>query len=172
MLFMLNLCKIYLLCVLCSCMGGGKFDSENLLKPGGRFMSYMPQNGSDAYQQGWMDGCESGLSIFTHTFQKHFYRYKKDQRFYGMKFGDERDLFNGRQVTTKDEKEYTVAWGATYQWCRHVMLGTQVGGSNQMRPNIYGDNLLGQFGKLHGVQHIYELQGYGNTTTSGWYANW
>lgn len=163
---------VLLTSLLASCVGEGGTTFGNLLKPGGRFMSYMPTDASDAYQQGWKEGCESGLSIFGHSFQKHFYVFKKDQRFYGTKFGDERDLFNGREITDKDKIDYTTAWGATYSWCRHVMVGTQFGGANLMRPQISGDNALGNFGRLHGVDQIYELQNWGQANTDGFYANW
>jgi hypothetical protein len=173
MLFMLKLISFAICCIsLFSCVGesGNKF--ENLLKPGGRLMSYMPQDASDAYKAGWIDGCESGLSIFGHTFQKHFYKFKKDQRFYGTKFGDERDLFNGREITDNDKLDYTAGWGATYSWCRHSTIGIHMGGKNLMRPPVYGDNALGNFGRLHGVDQIYELANWGQATTNGFYENW
>ena len=41
---------IALLVLLTSCVGESGTTFENLLKPGGRFMSYMPAGASDAYQ--------------------------------------------------------------------------------------------------------------------------
>jgi hypothetical protein len=145
-------------------------DSKALywLKPGGKLMSQMPKGGSEAYNQGWRDGCESGMSIFGHTFQKHFYRFRKDQRFYGMKFNDERDLFNGKKITQTDEKDYGTAWASTYSWCRHYMVGIQHGGAG-MTPHLPNDD---DVYKLHGTHNIYELQSWGNNTTNGWFANW
>jgi len=167
MLFML---KLVLLLFLASCFGKQPIKFEDLLKPGGRLLSYMPKGGSDAYNQGWKDGCESGLSIFGHTFQKHFYQMRKDQRFYGVEFGDERDLFNGHKITKKDKDEYSAAWSATYSWCRHYMVKMQRGGSSMM-PHLPGES---NYYQLHGTHNIYELQSWGNTTSAsgGWFANW
>lgn len=141
---------------------------QNWLSPAGRLMTYMPQGGSEAYNQGWIDGCNSGLGIFGHIFQKHFYKFKKDQRFYDKKFGDERDLFNGKEITEKDKKEYQTAWASTYSWCRHYMVGIQTGGKG-MRPLLPGDDDILQ---LHGTHNIYELQSWGTGHTNGWFANW
>ncbi len=163
---------IALIVLLTSCVGESGVTMGNLMKPGGRFMSYMPKDTSDAYQQGWKEGCESGLSIFTHEFHKNFYQFKKDQRFFGTKFGDERDLFNGREITDKDKLDYAVAWGSTYSWCRGVTLGTQVGGANLMRPIIYGDKSFGNLGRLQGIDQLVELQNWDQANTSGFIANW
>lgn len=168
---MLHLLKWYCLVqILCCCVGPQSMKFENYFSPGGRLKTYMPKGGSLAYQQGWNDGCDSGLGIFGHTFQKHFYRFKKDQRFYDKKFGDDRDLFHGKPITEKDKKEYNAGWSATYSWCRHIMLGIQQGG-HQMRPAIGGqDSMM----RLHGTHQIYELQSWGpaKSQETGWFANW
>ncbi len=163
MLFML---RVFILLCLSACFGHSGVG--NLLAPQGRVLSYMPKGGSEAYNKGWKEGCESGLGIFGHIFQKHFYRFRKDQRFYNMKFGDERDLFNGREITEKDKEDYKGAWYSTYLWCRHQIVGMQSGGSN-MQPFLPGDD---DAFKLHGTHQIYELQSWGNNTTNGWFAKW
>lgn len=165
---MMKLIILVISLLLYACIGGD-MRTKDFFKPGGRFLSYKPKGGSEAYNQGWIDGCESGLSIFGHVFQKSFYAFKKDQRFYGMKFGDNRDLFNGKPITEKDEAEYQTAWSSTYSWCRHSMLGIQQGGRG-MSPHLPGDD---DILKLHGLDQIYELQSWGNTSnTSGWFSEW
>ena len=153
-----------------SCVGPQSFKNGNLLKPGGRFTTYMPKGGSDAYIQGWTDGCNSALSIFGHYFHKHFYAFKKDQRFYDKVYGDTRDLLNGKKITEKNKKEYQAAWAATYSWCRHSMVGIQQGGKG-MTPHLPGDD---DIMKMHGTHNIYELQSWGPAASpqQGWYANW
>lgn len=142
---------------------------ENFIRPNGKLFMSMPKGGSPAFEQGWKDGCESGLGIFTHQFHKHFYKFKKDQRFYGVKFGDERDLFNGKEITDKDKAEYANTWSKTYLWCRHLSLSMNKGGGLSMMPHLPGDD---DVYKLHGTDQIYEFQAWGNGSSDGWYANW
>src|SRR5574343_244071 len=87
-----NMIKLLILLFLTACIGSNPSDGW-YGAPGGRVFSFMPPGGSDAYQKGWMEGCESGMSIYSHALQKAFYSFKKDIRFTtDYKYGDERDL--------------------------------------------------------------------------------
>lgn len=57
------------------------------------------QNSPD-FQQGWMDGCESGKAVFSNAFYKMFYGYKRNPEKVG-------------------NQSYETAWYAGYNYCRH-----------------------------------------------------
>lgn len=160
---------VFLASLLMGCMGGSPVGLKNFFRPGGKIFSHMPKDATPAYKYGWTDGCESGLSIFGHTIHKNFYVFKKDWRFaMGYKFNDERDLFNGKEITDKDKKEYGVAWISAYSFCKHYSLSTQRGGAGMQAHIPTQDGAL----KLHGTYHIYDIQAWGPSTTDGLIANW
>jgi hypothetical protein len=155
--------------LLTSCMGQSSLSVKNMFRPGGKVFTHMPKKNTPAYKKGWTDGCESGMSIFGHTFHKGFYSFTKDWRFTaGYKYGDKRDLFEGKDITDRDKKEYSVAWGGAYSFCKHYVLATQKGGAGMM-PHIPG---MDGVGKLHGTYHVYDIQAWGPNTTDGLIANW
>ena len=61
--------------------------------------SGIPQNGSPEFNQGWRDGCDSGMAAFGNYTYKLIYNFKKDMR-----------LLNNQ--------EYTAAWNSAYNSCR------------------------------------------------------
>jgi len=144
--------------------------SASFFRPGGRVMSYMPTGGSAAYNKGWQDGCNSGMSIYGHEFHKDFYAFTKDIRFLGHQYGDSRDLFNGKPISAQDKTDYQAAWGTAYFGCRHYILGQQKGGEGMM-PSNPGDR---KFMKMEGIDQIYELSAWGGNTmqNDGNIANW
>lgn len=173
MLFMLNVLKkvVLLYCgisLFYGCMGESPLEPSNLLRPGGKVFTHMPKSGTPAYKRGWTDGCESGMSIFGHSFHKDFYEFRKDYRFYGKEFGNAKDLFNGHKITDEEKKEYQVAWSSAYSFCKHYTLSTQKGGIGMM-PHIPGQ---ANAGKLHGTYNIYDIQAWGPNTDKGLIANW
>ena len=152
--------------VLTSCIGSHPEEGD-YLKPGGRVMSYIPSGGSDAYNKGWRDGCESGMSIYSYAFQKMFYSFKKDIRFTtDFKYEDERDLFNGHQITSEEKGQYSSAWSSTYITCRHYAIGALKGRIN-MQPTVPGHGPMIQ---LHGLDQIYDPRASGSI--GGGNINW
>jgi len=94
-------------------------------KPNGRIFGHMPKTDNKVYIHGWQDGCESGLSTgFGKEFNKQFYAYKKDIRFVGYKYGDDRDLFDGKPITPADKAIYGQVWGNTFKACRDYAVGS------------------------------------------------
>lgn len=173
MLFMLGMLKKTILLplvllLLDGCMGESPLYAANLLRPGGKIFTQMPKNAPPAYKKGWIEGCESGMSIFGHIIHKDFYAFKKDYRFFGKEFGDERDLFDGHKITDNEKKEYQVAWASTYSFCRHYIVSTQKGGIGMM-PHVPGQ---AGAGKLHGTYNIYDIQAWGPNADQGLIENW
>ena len=41
-------------------------------------LKFSPPDGPPHYQQGWLDGCESGLKGYGNNFNKVFHKYKQD----------------------------------------------------------------------------------------------
>ena len=158
-----------LLFLLSSCIGGSPTSFSNIAKPGGRVYTFRPTGGTLAFNQGWEDGCTSaGSTNFAHGFYGNFYGYVKDIRFIGMKYGDERDLFQGNPITDKEKKEYNTGWGTSYGVCRAFFLGNQKGGPGMM-PFVTGK---GDYYRMGGLQNIYEPRAWGPAGDGGFYGNW
>ena len=59
--------------------------------------------GTNLFKKGWRDGCETGISVTSNYFQRHFYSFKQDPEL------------------AKD-KEYYTAWKSSFWYCsRYVM---------------------------------------------------
>lgn len=43
-----------------------------------KLLSQGPKNASTSFQEGWRDGCETGISATANSFQRHFYGFKKN----------------------------------------------------------------------------------------------
>lgn len=166
----LNACAlIAALLAITGCLGPSASETS-WLKPGGRALSYMPEGGSDIYNYAWQQGCNSGLSIYGHVFQKHFYTYQRDIRMDGYKYGDDRDLFNGRELTKEDIAVYNAVWPRLYFACRHYVVGQMKGaGRTNMQPYVPGQD---GFMKLNGLDSIYELKAWGSGGDGSTIANW
>jgi hypothetical protein len=61
-----------------------------------------PKNASPTFQQGWRDGCESGISLTANSLQRHFYKFKQD----------------GYQALNR---EYYTAWSSSYIFCERYV---------------------------------------------------
>ncbi len=61
-----------------------------------------PKGASPIYQQGWRDGCESGIGLVSNSLQRHFYTFKQD----------------GYQV---QNPEYYIAWKNSLQYCQNYV---------------------------------------------------
>ncbi len=156
--------------VACSACILGIGDVKNMdYRPGGIIMTYMPQGGSDVYEHGWKDGCESGMATgFSKKFQQQFYAFKKDLRFgIGYKYGDERDLFNGRTITDADKTLYNRVWGDTYKACRHYAVGSLQGGGFK-RPTISGESI----GRMDNAMEVVDLRNVHQGGEGGIISNW
>ena len=73
---------------------GFKYGPQTLKSQGG-----IPQNGSPEFNQGWRDGCDTGMAAFGNYTYKLIYGFKKDM-----------NLLNNA--------EYTSAWNSAYNTCR------------------------------------------------------
>lgn len=61
-----------------------------------------PKGSSPTYQQGWRDGCESGISLTSNALQRHFYTFKQD----------------GYQ---SQNPEYYIAWSNAMHYCQNYV---------------------------------------------------
>jgi hypothetical protein len=75
-------------------------------KVGSPFMQELMSQGPDGpieFKEGWRDGCETGVSVTSNVFQRHFYSFKQDPD------------------KAQDRKYYT-GWKTAFWLCsRHVM---------------------------------------------------
>lgn len=71
-----------------------KYEPQTLKASGG-----IPQGGSPEFDQGWRDGCDSGMAAFGNYTYKLIYSFKKDTRLLG-------------------NPEYVSAWNSAYNTCR------------------------------------------------------
>lgn len=89
---MKNVVVIFLILLLTAC--GFKYEPATLRQGGG-----IPQNGSPAFNQGWRDGCDSGMAAFGNYTYKLIYGFKKDTK-------------------QLNNPEYVSAWNSAYNTCR------------------------------------------------------
>ncbi len=86
----------YVTCLIILLMTSGcgfKYQPQTLTASG------IPQNGSPEFNQGWRDGCDSGMAAFGNYTYKLIYSFKKD-------------------MTLISNQEYTAAWNSAYNSCR------------------------------------------------------
>lgn len=76
----------------------GKDGTLDLTKPA--YLDLTPPEGPPEYEQGWSDGCESGLNAYNHNFYKflRFHDYKQDAHL-------------------RNNKMYYQAWQDAYVYC-------------------------------------------------------
>jgi len=82
----------FIVILLASCTQGGGY------KPTPFRMSKAPE-GPPNFQQGWEDGCYTGLATLVPTYYKTFYRFKQD-------------------VSMIHDRLYYQAWNDSYNYCR------------------------------------------------------
>lgn len=68
-------------------------------RPDGEFQEDL-KSASPEFQQGWADGCETGMSAGSNTFYKMFYR---------------NNAVDGYKMT--DSNDYRTAWGNSFWYC-------------------------------------------------------
>ena len=95
--------KITLL-LFCSMLTGCSGSVPDGLKPNARLFTHMPSGGSPEYEQGWKEGCESGMSGMTNSFYQSFYVFKQDN-----------------QLLTNEV--YYKAWKDSYDYCKGYVYG-------------------------------------------------
>ena len=138
-----------------SCFGVGDITKVQWSKPGGRIYSYMPKTTNKVYQKAWMEGCESGMSTgFGKDFNKMFHHFKKDVRFSGLKYGDERDLFEGKSITSEDMSLYNKTWSDAMKSCRHYTLSNY----KPFTPQNPGEAV----GQMDDISNVYEFRSWSN----------
>lgn len=89
---MRNMLASIMLCLLLT--GCFKYQPQTLSATGG-----IPQNGSPEFNQGWRDGCDTGMAAFGNYTYKLIYGFKKD-------------------MTLINNAEYNAAWNSAYNTCR------------------------------------------------------
>lgn len=94
---------IFLILFLCISLAGCDGVPDEM-KPAHRVFNYMPKNGSPEYEQGWKQGCESGMSGMTNSFYQSFYVFKQDNSL------------------LKNEVYYK-AWKDSYDYCKGYVYG-------------------------------------------------
>lgn len=160
----MKLSIMYLLLILLSgCINPFKI---KWFKPNGTIYAYMPNTDNEIYKHGWYDGCTTSMRSFTKEFQKQFYTYEKDLKFYSP--GEQ--FYKGKLITDDDKKVYGVAWSSAASICRHYTLGGYRSGFDP--ENGYGSNmpvLPGQgVGKMDSMQQVYEIHAWGPVGIENW----
>lgn len=87
-----TLFTLLVVCMVGAC--GFKYQPQTLTQAGG-----VPQGGSPSFNQGWRDGCDSGMAAFGNYTYKLIYSFNKD-------------------MTKINDPEYTFAWNSAYNSCR------------------------------------------------------
>ena len=59
--------------------------------------------GPPLFREGWVDGCETGLSATANNFQRHFYRFKQKEHL-------------------AQNQEYYTGWKAAYNYCSRYVF--------------------------------------------------
>lgn len=63
-----------------------------------------PSGASTMFKRGWIDGCETGISVTSNRLQRHFYRFK--QNYY----------------LANNNTEYYTAWKTSYTFCQRYVV--------------------------------------------------
>jgi hypothetical protein len=120
---------------------------DNIFAPNKKLFKMLP-NGPASFQQGFLDGCETGLATgFANDYYKSFYKYKKDVNMIKQK-----------------NALYTRAWSASMIYCRHYAFGTLKEAG--MPPKLPGDKnaskmVLGEHSLLGNVLDLRKQGGLG-----------
>ncbi len=139
--------------------GCGDVSNVKWLKPNGRIYSYMPKTDDELYKKAWYEGCETGMSTgFGKDFNKSFHFFKKDVRFAGHKFGDERDLYQGKAITKEQMGYYERIWYDAMKACRHYNLASYKHPAMDSMPKTPGEAAL----KMDDISLVYEFAAWQN----------
>lgn len=136
-------------------------------RPNGRIYSYMPKTTNTLYKKAWMEGCETGMSTgFGKDFNKSFHRFRIDPRFSGHRYGDERDLFEGKPITKDQMGYYQRIWYDAMKACRHGNLANYKNPAMGSMPQQPGQSIA----KLDDISLIYEFSAWqnGNANIDFW----
>ncbi len=95
-------------------------------------LSNVPE-GPPEYQQGWKDGCESGLTTYGNDWYKSFYSFKQDRKLV-------------------DNDTYFKVWQDAFNYCRHHVKRTLAAGTffNEVDPSFRGS----VFGDLRNQRNV------------------
>lgn len=103
---MCKLVKIYIIFFILI-LGSCDLTHKNIFAPNKKLFKMVPP-GPPEFQQGFLDGCQTGLSTgFANDYYKTFYKFTKDIDMVQNKVG-----------------LYTRTWSAAMIYCRHYALGT------------------------------------------------
>lgn len=103
-----------------------------------------PKDAPKEYQEGWNNGCESGLAVYGNDFYKTFYGYKVD-------------------VGMLKNKTYYKAWNDAFHYCRAFI-------NRYLADGYWGEKLFGPY-QLRDRKVIEGWGlgfGYGYVNTPGW----
>lgn len=95
---MLRILRLTLSLLTAALVGCG-WKAPESIRPMNRIFEQMPTGGPAEYEQGWKDGCESGMTAHTNNFYQSFYVFKQDNSL------------------LKNEYYYK-AWQDSYSYCR------------------------------------------------------
>ena len=70
-----------------------------------------PEGASPLFQKGWQDGCETGISVTSNAYQRHFYHFTQDS-----------ELARNREYYTAWKTGYTYCQRYVFQYLRRVIL--------------------------------------------------
>ena len=119
----------FIILTLCGC-----YNAPDAVKPMSWLLDQVPKDAPEAYKQGWLDGCESGMSSMTNTAFKTFYSFKQNKQL-------------------RADPNYYKIWKDTYTFCRHYAYGTLRQANMRMRlPNEPNDFLT----RFMGTNNIFE----------------
>lgn len=122
---------------------------NNIFAPNRKLFKMLPP-GPPEFQQGFLDGCQTGLSTgFANDYYKTFYKFTKDI-----------DMVKNK-VT-----KYTRTWSAAMIYCRHYALGTlKEAGMTPKLPGKDDPMVLGEH-SLFG--NVFDLRRQGAVGLSKW----
>lgn len=142
--------KISVLILLMFIIVGCDTTRHNIFAPNKKLFKFAPE-GPTAYNQGYLDGCETGLSTgFANDYYKTFYRFRKD-----------------RNMVKQGNKLYLRAWSSAMIYCRHYALGTLKEAG--MTPKIPGDKSpVFELGEHSLLGNVFSPKNWGSVGLSKW----
>ena len=132
-----------------TCLTNCNTTKHNIFAPNKKLFKMLPP-GPPAFQQGWLDGCETGLATgFANDYYKTFYKFKKDINMVKNK------------VTL-----YTRAWSSAMIYCRHYATGTLKEAG--MTPKLAGKEKPMTLGEHSIFGGPFSLQNQGSVGLKNW----